>query len=200
MNRIVNAGLSLLVFGTASVVGACHKGEHTPDTSMAMMSKTDSTPAMTDTTRSLTDDQIFADLSAANAGEIAAGKMALSKASSADVKAFARQMIDAHTKMQAAGDSLAKKLNITPKPTADDSFTMANDSTSAHLQSAAKGTTFDTAYVNAQVAGHQMVLDFLRRAASQATAPDLKTMLTNAQPVVQHHLDMATALQAKLPK
>lgn len=200
MNRTITAGLSL-VFGTVAVLGACHKGERTPDTTMSMISKTDSAmDKVADTTRMLSDDQIFADLSAANAGEIAAGKLALNKASSADVKAFAREMIAAHIKMQADGEALAKKLNIVPKPTADDSFTMANDSTSARLQSAAKGTAFDSAYVNAQVAGHQMVLNFVRRAASQATAPDLKTAMTSAQPVVQHHLDMATALQAKLPK
>jgi len=201
MNRILYASLSAMVLGTAAVLGACQKGERSPDTTMGMINKTDSaTTKVADTTRDLTDDQILADLSAANAGEIAAGKLAVDKASSADVKTFAREMITAHTKMQQDGEALAKKLNITPKSTADDSFTKANDSTSARLQSAAKGAVFDTAYVNAQVAGHQMVLNFLRRAESQASAADLKTAVTGAQPTVQHHLDMATALQAKLHK
>jgi putative membrane protein len=191
--------LATLTLGVVAALGACNKGDRAPDTTMGMMTRTDSAlMGNTDTTRMLSDDQIFADLTAANEGEVAAGKMAADKASSAGVKSFAKEMVSAHTKMQADGEALAKKLNVTPKPQADDSFLAANDSATNRLQSAASGAAFDTAYVNTQVAGHQMVLNFLRRAASQATAPELKQMLTDAQPVVQHHLDMATALQDSL--
>jgi predicted outer membrane protein len=100
--------------------------------------------------------------------------------------------------MKSDGAALAAKIAVVPKSPADSAIVAANDSTAAHLKSASKGMPFDTTYANAQVGGHQMALDFLRRASSQAQNPDLKKAVTDAIPVVQGHLDMATALQTKL--
>jgi len=192
--------LTVAALGSVIALGACKKSDSAnPDTTMAMMTKTDSAmDKSADTTRNLSDDQILGDLDAINSGEIDAGKMAQTKSTNADVKAFAKQMVTAHTKMKSDGAALAAKIAVTPKSPADSAIVAANDSTAAHLTSASKGMPFDTAYVNAQVAGHQMALDFLRRASSQAQNADLKKAVTDAIPVVQSHLDMAQSLQAKI--
>ncbi|HEY8310624.1 MAG TPA: DUF4142 domain-containing protein, partial [Gemmatimonadaceae bacterium] len=146
----------------------------------------------------MTDAGIFAMLTAANQGEIDAGKMAETKATNASVKSFARDMVAAHTKMLNDGNALAKRLNITPDSAAADSIMMMNQSTTANLKAAAKGASFDSAYVNAQVAGHQYVLDMVKRAEGAAQNADLKSALTAAEPKVQSHLDRITKIQSTM--
>jgi putative membrane protein len=169
---------------------------------MSVITSTDTTLGLTNDmaapAESLSDPSIFAMLAAANQGEIDAGKMAQSKATNADVKAFAKWMVTAHTKMLNAGNDLAKRLNITPNQTAADSIKAANQALANQLQSAAKGTAFDTAYINAQVMGHQAALDLVNRAADQASNPDLKQLLQQAAPEIQQHLDSVKTIQDKL--
>jgi len=154
--------------------------------------------AATATAGAATDAQIFARLVAANEGEIAAGKMAESKATNADVKSFARMMVTDHGKMLNDVSGLAKKLNVTPDTAAADSIKTANSSMANALRSAAKGTTFDTTYVNGQVAGHEATLAMLKTAAGQAQNAELKQALNGAMPAVQSHLDRIKNIQAKM--
>ncbi|MES2359188.1 MAG: DUF4142 domain-containing protein [Gemmatimonadota bacterium] len=189
-----------------TMLGACKKGNEAADTTMAGAGTTDtsmaagagSSTSMNAPAATMTDAQIFAMLAAANRGEIDAGKMASTKATSASVRSFARDMVTAHTKMLNDGNALAKKLNITPDTTAADSINGMNQSTAATLTAAAKGAAFDSAYVNAQVAGHEYVLDMIKRAEGQAQNPELKSALTSAEPQVQQHLDRIKDIQSKL--
>ena len=186
------------------MLGACKKGENAADTTMAGAADTSTAAGMGSSTSmkapatAMTDAQIFAMLAAANQGEIDAGKMASTKATSASVKSFARDMVTAHTKMLNDGEALAKKLNITPDTAAADSINAMNQSTAATLTAAAKGAAFDSAYVNAQVAGHEYVLDLVKRAEGQAQNADLKSALTSAEPQVQQHLDRIKDIQSKM--
>jgi putative membrane protein len=189
-----------------TMLGACKKGNEAADTTVAGAGATDtsmaagagSSTSMKAPAATMTDAQIFAMLAAANRGEIDAGKMASTKATSASVRSFARDMVTAHTKMLNDGNALAKKLNITPDTTAADSINAMNQSTAATLTAAAKGAAFDSAYVNAQVAGHEYVLDMIKRAEGQAQNPELKSALTSAEPQVQQHLDRIKDIQSKL--
>jgi putative membrane protein len=197
-----------LALGAVTVLAACKKNDNAADTTMAgsadtsmnMSAGTGSSTSMNAgaPAKAMTDAGIFAMLSAANQGEIDAGKMASSKATNASVKSFARDMVTDHTKMLNDGNALAKKLNITPDSSAADSIMAMNKSTAATLTSAAKGAAFDSAYVNAQVAGHQSVLDLIKRAEGSAQNADLKTMLTSAESKVQSHLDRIKDIQGKL--
>lgn len=192
------------VFGAVVALGACKKNENAGMDTTAMMNPADTTAAAanaaptTPPAAPMTDAAIVADVATANQGEIAAGKIAESKATNADVKAFARMMVADHSKMLSAGQALAKKANITPDTAAADSLRAANSSTADALNSASKGMTFDTAYVNAQVAGHEATLDMIKSAAGAAQNADLKKMLTDAQPTVQSHLDRIKDIQSKM--
>ena len=195
-----------LTLGAVIALGACSKSDNAADTTMmgagdsSMAAGTGSSTSMNAgaPARAMTDAGIFAMLAAANQGEINAGKMAETKATNASVKAFAHDMVVAHTAMLDSGNVLAKRLNITPDASAADSINAMNQSTSAALTNAAKGAAFDSTYVNAQVAGHQAVLDMVRRAEGAAQNADLKTMLTSAAPQVQSHLDRIKDIQGKM--
>lgn len=206
MVRGIRKAAFALALGAVTMLGACKKGENAADTTVAagdtsMSAGTGSSTSMNAVAPApapLTDAGILGMLAAANRGEIAAGKLAESKATNASVKSFARDMVTAHTAMLNSGNALAKKLNITPDSAAADSITAMNQSTGAALNAAAKGAAFDSAYVNAQVAGHQYVLDLVKRAEGAAQAPELKSALTSAEPKVQAHLDRITAIQGKM--
>jgi len=193
------------------LLGACKKGETNGAADTTATTRADSSmsannlaPANTASTAptsgTMTDAQIFARLMAANEGEIAAGKMAESKATNADVKAFARHMVTDHTKMLNDVTGLANKLNIVPDSAAADDMWNSNKMMADQLTGAAHGMTFDTAYVNGQVAGHQAVLEMIKNAASQTQNADLKKALDDAVPAVQHHLDRIKSIQDDMMK
>jgi putative membrane protein len=112
------------------------------------------------------------------------------------VKAYARQMVTAHTALDKKG------VKITGDSTAStaamrDSVVNANKAMADQLQSAS-GTAFDRAYIDGQVTGHQNTLNFLQQAQNQAQNADLKQMIATAIPDVQKHLDRARELQSKV--
>ena len=61
-----------------------------------------------------------------------------------------------------------------------------------------QGASFDSAFVNAQVMGHQQVLDMLQRAQGQAQNSGVQQHLTTAMKEVQTHLERAQKLQQTL--
>jgi putative membrane protein len=132
-----------------------------------------------------------------NAGEIAAGKIAQTKASNADVKAYAREMVQAHTALDKQGAKLSGQTAAT-NAAIRDSVVNANRAMSSQLQSAASGAEFDKAYIDGQVQGHQSALSFLQAAQNQTQNADMKKMIDAAIPDVQKHLDRARSLQSKV--
>ena len=88
-----------------------------PETGMVA----DSMPADTaGTSAPLTDANIVALLDEANKADSAAGALAVTKATSKEVKDFAKLMMSEHHALREAGQQLAKKLNVTPAPPATD--------------------------------------------------------------------------------
>ncbi len=132
-----------------------------------------------------------------NAGEIAAGKIAETKASNVDVKAYARDMVQAHTALDKQDTKVSGQTAAT-NAAIRDSVVNANRAASSELQSANSGAEFDKAYVNGQVQGHQNALSFLQAAQHQTQNADLKKLITAAIPDVQKHLDRAKSLQSKI--
>ncbi len=209
MVRGTRSSAFAVALGALAMLGACKKSDTNATDTTTMASADTSMKAGTGSSTSMnaakpestamTDAGIFAMLAAANRGEIDAGKMAETKATNASVKAFARDMVTDHTKLLDQGNALAKKLNITPDSTAADSINAMNQSTASTLSAAAKGPAFDSAYVNAQVTGHQYVLDLVKRAEGAAQNAQLKAALTNeVQPKIQQHLDRIQSIQSKM--
>jgi putative membrane protein len=148
-------------------------------------------------TATLADPDIANVIHEVNAGEIAAGKIAQTKASNADVKAYAREMVTAHTAMDKKGVKITGETGASTA-TMRDSVVNANKAVSSELQSAGSGAAFDRAYLDSQVQAHQNTLSFLQQAQNQAQNADLKQMITAAIPDVQHHLERARSLQSKV--
>ena len=132
-----------------------------------------------------------------NAGEIAAGEIAQTKATNAEVKAYAKEMVTAHRALDRKGAKITGATGAT-NAAIRDSVVNANEAMASRLQSASSGAEFDRAYIDGQVAGHQSTLNFLQAAQNQVQNADLKQTITSAIPDVQKHLDRAKELQAKI--
>src|ERR1043166_7646661 len=102
-----------------------------------------------------TDPQIVGVVTAADQIDIDTAKLALKKTKNDQVKQFAQQMIDDHTKLQSSVNDLGKKLNVKPAPSdSSKSLKTAAAAETKKLQ-ALNGKAFDTEYINHEVAYHQ---------------------------------------------
>jgi putative membrane protein len=195
INKLV-AALSM------AVLGACAKGDKseydstgtTTDTTAAASAT--ATPATT--TPALTDANIAALLDEANMADSANGKIASTKGSNADVKAFGVLMMNDHHALRKQGQDLVKKLNVTPEPPASDSLPAKAKMLSDSLTSMKKGAAWDNWYIDHEVMMHQDVLNLIDQASSAAQAPELKDLLSKARPNIEMHLKRAQDIQGKL--
>ena len=158
------------------------------------------TPAPAAGGATMTDPNIVAMVSASNAAEIAAGETAQRKATNAQVKSFAADMVREHRAMQKMADSLTQantQLVAQARPAAD-SAQNAMRASSDSLTNAPRGAAFDRMYMAQQVASHQKTLQDLNNFQTMAQDQSLRTLVQGAIPKVQQHLDRARQIQTSL--
>jgi putative membrane protein len=143
------------------------------------------------------DAQIASIVVTANQVDVDAGQLAASRASSDEVRIFARLMVTDHTGVNKAATDLAAKLKLTPQdnPTSQ-SLKADGDKSLAHLKTL-EGAAFDKAYIDREVAYHQQVIDALDNTLIPgATNAELKALLVKVRPAFVAHLEHAKRLQA----
>jgi len=188
------------------VATGCRPAARDTDASTGTVGSTaDTTPAAAPAPEpapaaALSDANIVALLDEANAADSAAGALARTKATDPDVKAFAQLMITEHHLLRKKGQELAKKLNVTPEPPANDPVQAAAKGEMDALRSAAKGAAFDRAYIDQEVTIHKAVLDLAGQAHGATQNAELKALITTAKPYLERHLERAESLQKKLGK
>jgi putative membrane protein len=197
--RSKRAGLAL-VLGTALAMSACGKKDNAAvdtgmvaDTGMGTMADTGMAAAP-----ALSDANIVYILDGANHLDSMAGSVAATKGTAADVRDYGKMMMRDHHKLRQSGDSLAKKLGVTPEAPAGDTHAADVQKTMSMLNSAAKGKDFDKAYIDNEVVYHQAVLQTATTAMQAAQNPELKNLIQKAAPLIQAHYDQAKAIQAKM--
>jgi putative membrane protein len=195
------AGVTLALAIVAAGCGERKQAATTGDTaSTGAVSATDTAanaPAAP-ASGALTDANIVALLDEANKADSSAGAAAVAKATSPGVKQFAKLMMSEHHELRQAGQELAKKVNLTPEPPANDPLAPLAQQEMSALESTPKGPQFDRAYIDQEVAVHKAVKDLLGQAKNAAQNDQLKNLISKAEPVIQKHLDQAEALQKKL--
>lgn len=177
--------------------GAANPGAGTNETAAITPSPGDSGTASGGAT-ALTDANIAALLDEANKADSTAGAVAVKKASSAEVKRFAREMMGEHHALRLAGQAAAKKAGVTAELPANDPVTPLAQGEMGVLDSTAAGPAFDRAYIEQEVAAHRAVKDLLATSKEAAQNADLKAVIDKATPIVDRHLSEAEKLQQKL--
>ena len=118
--------------------------------------------------------------------EIKSSELALKKSKNPEVRAFAQQMIDDHTKTtDALMAAIANSGGHLPKPPmklSSETGTML-----AQLQ-AASTPTFDATYLNQQTKAHRMAWSVHKGYADNGADPALKQVAMTAVPIVESHL------------
>lgn len=128
-----------------------------------------------------------------NMYEIKAAQIAEKKATSPDVKAFARMMVTDHTAIANEMKPLITKAGKTPATALDQRRQGLLDNLTA-----ASAKDFDKTYMDQQVAAHDETLTLLKGYADNGGDAGLKAGAAKTVPKVQAHLDKAKAIQAKL--
>lgn len=191
----------MLVVGAAAAalaVSACNpnkadetKGAATPAEQAATP---DANPAATIPTPSneAAAPDFVAKAAASDMYEIQVAKLAQTRATSAEVKKFAGQMIADHTK---STEALKKAIAdsgqaITPPAVLpDDLQDKLDDLTKVDAKD------FDKNYMDNQVDAHQAALDLLQRYAQDGDVAQIKAFAAATAPTVQGHLDMARKIR-----
>ena len=147
------------------------------------------------------DPQIAGIVVAANQIDIDAGKLAKSKTKNKEVSKFAQQMITDHTAVNKQAGALVKKLGVKPEDSATSkSLKSAAAQNMANLKTL-KGTAFDKAYTDNEVAYHQQVLDAIDKVLiPSAQNAELKDLITKVRPAIAAHLEHAKMIQSSLAK
>jgi putative membrane protein len=136
------------------------------------------------------DQQLIQDLAQANMAEIESARMALGKSQNDEVRKFAQQMIDDHTRALEEVRQLAQSKGIT-LPSALE----RNDKRMADKLSTQSGDAFDRAYLDkAGVAEHKKTHAMLHKAQPRIKDADLKALVARTMPLVDQHLSAVQQL------
>lgn len=138
----------------------------------------------------LTDDVFIQQASVGGQAEITAAQLAESRSQNADVKAYARRMIEDHTRANARLAQITHQRPNTP---------VALDEVHAlRLQQLQSLTpeAFDRIYLLNQETDHNQQVQLFAAEAQDGTTPALKTFAQQTLPTLKMHLDMAQKLSA----
>lgn len=128
-------------------------------------------------------------------GEVDLGRLADEKASSRDVKGFAKRMIEEHGKSGEELKGIAARKSLTwPAGPGADAKALKDK------LSKLSGAAFDRAYIDAMVDGHRKVLDVVKAEAQSNGDAELKAFATKASSSVQAHLTHALDVQREIGK
>jgi putative membrane protein len=116
--------------------------------------------------------------------EVALGKLALEKSSNPDVKQFAQQMVDDHTKLGDEMKPVAEQIGV-KMPTG---LSKKDQATEAKL-SGLSGQQFDKAYIDAMVKDHKKDYSEFQSEAKSAVIPSVKQAAIAGEPVIKSHLE-----------
>lgn len=140
------------------------------------------------------DEKALHQMAIANMAEVETGKIALQKSQNAEVKAFAQQMIDDHTKGLEEVRTVAQAKGVTLPSEPD-----AKHKAMAKKLQAMSGDKFDKAYLamggeKSHKEAHALVV----KTQSNAKDPDVKALAAKLQPVIDQHMGHVEQLAANM--
>lgn len=150
--------------------------------------------------KGLDDPQIATVALTAHQIDIDRGRLALKHTKNEEVKQFADQMVHDHEAGKKEALDLAKKLGVKPEESAVTKSLKADARKVTSRLAREKGAAYDKDYIDTEVAYHQAVIDAVKNTLVPGAQNDqLKTLLQNAVPTLEGHLQHAKNVQAQLP-
>jgi len=139
------------------------------------------------------DQQFVLTASASGLAEVNLGNLAAKRASDPAVKEFGQHMVKDHTK---ANKELLKVAN-------KKGYKVAGKMDAEHQKlfgklSKARGSEFDTAYMDGQVKDHEEAVSLFEKESKGGKDEDLKALAKKTLPTLREHLKMAKEVRGKL--
>jgi putative membrane protein len=200
-HTFVGAAALILIAGAAVAAPADQPGHESPkpgSNSEGMSAVKDSTAGMvgtvsaemTSTTKGFVTAAATSDMY-----EVTAGKIALQRAQSPDVKAFAQKMVDAHTMTTQKLKSILAGHNVDATPPAH-----VDNRRQGMLDDlrGAKAADFDHRYITQQVAAHKEADILFRGYAKDGDNNAIKDFAGTTDKDIKMHLSMAQQLDASI--
>ena len=132
-------------------------------------------------------DHLFAAAAAANdLAEITVCRLALQRASDAEVKKFAEMMINDHTRTTQELTRIAATQQLALPRMPD-----VKDQAAADALSGLSGSQFDREFMKGQVAGHMCAVQLFQAEAERGADPNIKAFAAKFLPRIKEHLEMA---------
>lgn len=139
---------------------------------------------------SMEDKQFMRTAMEGDMAEIQFSQLAQQKSSNDQVKQFAQRMVDDHTKLDAQLKPMATQAGVE----APAGLSAKHKAELTKLQ-ALSGDKFDEEYVKAMVNDHREADQAFQSEGTNAKSQDLKSAVTQAQPIIADHLRMAQDLE-----
>ena len=147
----------------------------------------------------VSDANVAAIVVAANNADIAYANMALNKAVSAEVKAFAQRMIADHGGVNKAATDIVTRLGITPVETSISLDLRDKAEVIRDRLRDREGVDFDRDYIDNEIEYHEGLLKTIDETLiPSATNPELREVLRTTRPAVAAHLEHAKRLRPSL--
>jgi putative membrane protein len=188
---------------SAVLLGACNRGDRA-GVDTAVSDTTGAIAAGADTVagrvagREYTNAELVALINTYNDAEVEVGKMAQTKATDPQVRAFARRIVGEHQALKTEVTNTAKQGNITPAmPDDDEDLTKDHQDGMRDLNGKAKGKEFDEAFLEHEIKMHKKVLDEVDDALGRNRNPEIRPLLEKARTGLSAHLKAAEDLEKK---
>ena len=146
----------------------------------------------------LDDPTIVAIFDGANTADIETGNLAAERGSTKEVRDFGAMLARDHNAVRTLGRDLATKLGVTPTPPANDK-SVADHAAAMKRLGALRGSAFDHAFLQHEVAFHKGVIDAVNTALMPAIQnAELKALVVKVAPAFQAHMQAAENLDKQL--
>ena len=186
----------LLVLVAVFSTAACEP-QPTPEPEAAAPPAPVETPQPATTT--LTDPEIVMIVMTANSVDSANGEMARQRAENPQVRQFGERMVADHSRLNQQAARLAQQLNVTPQESDVSRQLQQTGQQTRDQLGQLSGADFDRTYMQGEISLHQNVLDMIDTTLlPNAQNPELRSLLEEARPIIQSHLEQARQIQGQL--
>jgi putative membrane protein len=141
----------------------------------------------------MNDERLVTILHNTNQEEIAAGKLAQEKGTSADVKNLGERLVADHTKADGDVMAAADKAGVKPNPSSLSTHDKQMEQTDKKKMDQMKklsGSEFDKAFAQEMSRDHDHMISMLKDAKSHVSPP-IRELVDNTIPVLKQHKDLA---------
>jgi putative membrane protein len=142
---------------------------------------------------SMDESAVFGLLDQVNAADSAVGALGAQRATATDVRDFGRMITREHHALRRDAIDLARRLGLAPTPPAVAPDAPAPD-VRQQLESDSATAAWDRRYLDYAAAVHASALENAARALAATHQAEVKAYVSNLVPILQKHLDKATAL------